>query len=61
MAQLHKKFNTDDVKELFRKYLNKEIKRKYVCEILGIGKTRFFALLKMYRKSPLKFSMLRVP
>lgn len=57
MAQLHKKFNTDDVKELFRKYLDKEIKRKHVCEILGIGKTRFFALLKMYRKSPLKFSI----
>jgi len=37
---LHKKFKTDDVKELFRKYLDKEIKRKHVCEILGIGKTR---------------------
>ena len=54
---LHKKFNTNDVKELFRGYLNKEIKRKHVCEILGIDKTRFFALLKMYRKSPLKFSI----
>ena len=46
MTQLHKKFNTDDVKELFRRYLNKEIKRKHVCEILGISKTRFFTLLK---------------
>jgi bisphosphoglycerate-dependent phosphoglycerate mutase len=57
MAQLHKRFNNQDVKELLKRYLNKEIKRKYVCEILGIGKTRFFALLKMYKESPAKFSI----
>lgn len=57
MSQLHKRFNSQDVKELFRRYLNKEIKRKYVCEILGIGKTRFFILLKMYRNHPAKFSI----
>jgi hypothetical protein len=54
---LHKKFNNQKVKELIKRYLNKEIKRKHICEILGIGKTRFFALLKMYRRCPAKFSI----
>jgi hypothetical protein len=54
---LHKKFNNQKVKELIKRYLNKEIKRKHICEILGIGKTRFFALLKMYRRCLAKFSI----
>ena len=57
MAQIHKRFTDEEVKALFRKYLNKELKRKYICNILGIGKTRFFALLKMYKNYPAKFSI----
>lgn len=57
MGQLHKKFNDDQIKSLLQRYLNKEIKRKYIQEILGLGKTRFFALLKEYQSDPKKFSI----
>jgi hypothetical protein len=49
MAQIHKRFTDDQVKELIERYMKKEIERKYVQEILGIGKARFFALLQYYR------------
>ena len=45
MAQLHKKFEDHQIKELICRYLTKEIERNYIQEILGIGKTRFFALV----------------
>lgn len=57
MAQIHKKFTDDQVKELMKRYLNKEVERKYVQEILGIGKARFFELAKNYRENPDKFSI----
>ena len=57
MAQLHKKFTDSQVKELMDRYLKKEIERKYIQEILGIGKARFFALVKDYRRNPYGFSI----
>ena len=57
MVQLHKKFTDDQIKDLLNRYLKKEIERKYIQEILGIGKTRFFALVKDYRKNPEQFSI----
>ena len=57
MVQLHKKFADSQVKELMERYLKKEIERKYIQEILGIGKARFFALVKDYRKNPYGFSI----
>jgi len=42
MAQLHKKFTDEQVKELLEKYLRKEVERKYLQEIMGIGKKIFF-------------------
>ena len=39
MAQLHKKFTDDQVIELLKKYLRKEVGRRYIQEILGINKT----------------------
>jgi hypothetical protein len=57
MAQLHKKFTDGQVKELLGRYLNAEIKRRYIQEILGIGLTRFFALVKSYRKDPKNFTI----
>ena len=57
MAQIHKKFTDDQVKELIGKYLRKEVGRKYLQEILGINKTRVFALVKAYRDNPLQFSI----
>lgn len=57
MVQVHKKFIDSQVKELIERYLNKEIERKYIQEILGIKKRRFFMLVKQYRKNPANFSI----
>lgn len=57
MVQVHKKFTDDQVQNLLGRYLKHEIERKYIQEILGIGKVRFFALLKEYRKNPRCFSV----
>jgi hypothetical protein len=54
---IHKKFSNEQVKELMQKYLNKEVERKYVQEILGIGKSRFFKLTQVYRDNPKEFSV----
>ena len=56
-SQIHKTFTTDQVKELLGKYLNKEVKRKYIQEILGIGKSRFFEIIQAYRNDPTTFSV----
>jgi hypothetical protein len=57
MEQLHKRFTDSQVKELIERYLKKEIESSYIQEIFGIGKTRFFALVKEYRKDPNNFSI----
>jgi len=57
MVQIHKEFTDSQVKELIERYLKNEIERKYIQQVLGIGKTRFFALIKDYRKDPNKFSI----
>jgi hypothetical protein len=57
LVQLHRKFTDEQVKELIKKYLREEVGRKYLQEILGINKTRFFALVKAYRDSPSEFSI----
>lgn len=57
MAQLHKRFTTAQIKEILQRYLRREIERPYVQEILRIGKTRLFALIKSYRKNPDAFSV----
>ena len=40
MTQLQKKFTDDQVKDLIERYLIKKIERKYIQEILNIGKGR---------------------
>ena len=57
MTQLHKRFTDTQVKELLRRYLRKEVERKYIQEILLIGKRRFFSLIKQYRENPEGFSI----
>jgi thymidylate synthase ThyX len=54
MAQIHKKFTNSQVKELVQRYVSKEIERKYIQEVLGIKKRRFFALLKKFREFAVK-------
>ncbi len=57
MPQVHKKFTDEQVKELLEKYLKGEVERKYLQEIIGIGKSRFFALIREYRNNPEKFTI----
>jgi hypothetical protein len=52
MSQLHKRFTSDQVQELLERYLKKEVERKYIQEILGISRRRFFMLLNQYRENP---------
>lgn len=56
-GHIHKKFTTDQVKELLQKYVHGEVKRKYLQEILGIKKAMFFRVLKAYREDPPGFSV----
>ena len=55
--QIHKKFTDEQVKDLMQRYLNGELQRQDIQKMLDIGQTRFFALLKRYRKSPEEFSI----
>jgi len=44
MEQLHKKFSHNQIKELMERYLERQIERSYIQQILGIGKKLFFSL-----------------
>jgi hypothetical protein len=57
MTQLHRRFTDDQVKVLLSSYCQGLLGRGEVQEILDIGKTRFFALLKEYRQAPKAFSV----
>jgi hypothetical protein len=57
MSQIHKRFTTDEVKELLKRYSNKEIERKYIQEIFGIKRRRFFMLLKQFKENPQQFTI----
>ena len=53
--QLHKRFSTEEVKILFKKYLDEKAKLVYILEILKVTRKRFFQLLKEYKKDPNSF------
>jgi hypothetical protein len=57
MDQLHKRFSVEQVKLLLQRYTEGELSRTEIEEVLGLGKTRFFALLKAYRQAPEGFSI----
>ena len=57
MSQVRKRFTSDQVKELLDRYLKNEIERKYIQEILGIKRRRFFTLVKQYRENPQRFTI----
>ena len=57
MTQIHKKFTIDQIKILFNSYESGHISRIEIENTLGIGKTRFFTLLKQYREHPNSFSI----
>ena len=55
--QLHKKFDTKQVVDIFERYLSKEILQKQAQALLKVSRSRFFFLLKSYRESPDEFSI----
>ena len=57
MDQLHKRFNTEQVKMLFQRYNTGDMSRAEIQEILGLGKTRFFALLKGFKNDANSFEI----
>jgi len=57
MTQIHKKFTVEQIKVLFTSYENGHISRNEIENTLGIGKTRFFALVKQLRDHPDTFSI----
>lgn len=57
MKQLHKRFNSEQVKVLLQAYGAGHLSRDEIERTLGIGKTRFFALRKQYQADPENFSI----
>ena len=57
MDQIHRRFNTDQVKQLLQAYLGGLMERATVEETLGINRSHFFALLKQFRRDPKTFSI----
>lgn len=57
MDHIHKRFTGEQVKNLFRGYCQGFLGRVEIESILGVGKARFFALLRQYRQNPEGFSI----
>jgi len=57
MSQLHRRFSDEQVKVLLQGYCAGQVGRIDVQGLLGVGKSRFFALLKAYREDPEAFSV----
>jgi transposase len=57
MDQLHKRFSDEQIKVLLQGYCKGLLRRAEVQDMLGVGKTRFFALVRRYRQDPETFSV----
>ena len=55
--QIHNRLTIEQVKLILKANLAQEISSSVAREKLGLGKTRFFALLKQYRESPETFTI----
>ena len=54
---LRKLFSVDHVKEVFQRYLSREIAVDQALAMLKIRRRQFFKLLKFYREKPESFSL----
>lgn len=54
---LRKLFSVDHVKEVFQRYLSREIAVDQASAMLKIRRRQFFKLLKVYRERPKSFSL----
>lgn len=55
--QIHWSFRDQRVRSLLQSYLGKEVELPCLLNILKIGRSRFFALLKDYRQNPSQFTV----
>ena len=53
----HKRFSVQEVKEVFERYLSREIGVAHVLALLKMGRRRVFDLIKKYREAPDEFSL----
>src|SRR4030065_2512641 len=57
MIQLHKRFTDEQIRLLFKRYGEGLMARMEIEEIIDVSKTRFFALVKAYRRNPETFTI----
>ena len=57
MDQVHRRLTTEQVEVLLKGYCQGLLDRSSIEEVLGIGRSRFFALLNEYRHDPDSFSI----
>jgi hypothetical protein len=57
VEQVHKRFTAEQVRVLLKGYCQGTLDRSAIEEILGVSKTRFFALLRRYRHDADRFSL----
>ena len=57
MDQVHKRFAAEQVKVLLKGYCQGALDRPGIEEILGVSRSRFFILLREYRRNPDGFSL----
>ena len=57
MDQVHRQLTTEQVVVLLKGYCQGLLDRSSIEEVLGIGRSRFFALLNEYRHDPDRFSI----
>jgi hypothetical protein len=55
--QLHKRYTTEQVVDIVRKYQNKEIEGTKAAAYLGLGRTRFYQIVAAVKEHGNKFSL----
>jgi hypothetical protein len=55
--QIHKRFTNEQVQEMLTRYVSGQVEGKHIRSVLGLGKTRFFHLVKQHRQAPETFSI----
>jgi transposase len=57
MEQLHRRLTDEQIRLIIKNYCEGQLTRAEVQETLGVSKSRFFVLLKIYRQDPAVFSV----
>jgi len=57
MEQLHKRFSDEQLKDLIKRYVARQIKRQHLQQILGIKRRRLCMLVNKYIENPANFSI----